>query len=355
MSASGALSSRHGAAAGAALRAFDEILRTIAFAGEESVIASIVPHLRDLLEADQAIAYRIAHHGASMGLDFGEAAGLGPKPWFRRLAEDYLGRSRGQVTTYRLPVPTPDERNSVYLLETPEARDRHFATPIVRELFPSLGIYRQDQIRTLICDGPHILAWIGAFRLDPFGPAEAERLEALVEPLHKRLKLEESLRRLAAQGAALDVAMDVLGAPAFILDRGGGVVHANEAGRALGRDERDALLQRGRGVLEGRLPEDPSLRLLHIQAEGLPPHSLLVQLPERSTEQRLAAFAKHWRLTRRQVEVLRYLIAGKPNKAIAACLEIQEGTVELHVTSLHRKVDVESRSELIAAFWSQTS
>lgn len=51
--------------------------------------------------------------------------------------------------------------------------------------------------------------------------------------------------------------------------------------------------------------------------------------------------------------MLREILEGKTNKVIGAKLGIQESTVELHVTSLMRKVAVENRSELISAFWSR--
>lgn len=106
------------------------------------------------------------------------------------------------------------------------------------------------------------------------------------------------------------------------------------------------------GASTGKLPPDPSLSLLRIQADGLPPHSLLVHQPARSGHPGLAAFAKRWDLTRRQTEVLQQLLEGKANKVIGDVLGIQESTVELHVTSIFRKVGVEKRSELIAAYWS---
>lgn len=351
----GDFASRHGTAAQASICAFDEIVRSIAFAGTEPVLESIVPHVRDLLDGDQALAYRIDCRGDAMTLDFGYCSGLGPQARFQEMTASYLSASKGQVTGYRLPTPEPLERNAILLLASAseELKRRHWSAPITRNLIPKLGLADQDQIRVLICDGPHLLTWIGAFRLTPFSRAEGERLQRLVEPLRNRLKLEESLRRLSVRGAALDIAMDALGAPAFILDRRGDVVHANEAGRALASDERAAFVERGKKALAGRGPSDQGLSLLQIQAEGLPPHSLLLQRPGSSSEKRLVAFQRHWKLTQRQSQVLQQILEGKPNKVIGAILGIQEGTVELHVTSLFRKAGVESRSELVAAFWSQ--
>jgi two-component system NarL family response regulator len=53
-------------------------------------------------------------------------------------------------------------------------------------------------------------------------------------------------------------------------------------------------------------------------------------------------------LTPRELEVLRLLAAGKPNKLIGADLAITEVTVKSHVQSLFRKLNVLSRTEAIA-------
>lgn len=222
---------RHGKAARTALREFDEIVRTIAFAGTEPVLDSVLPIARSFLEAEQALAYRLECHESGLDVDFAHCVGAGPM-------------------------------------------DR-----LLREVRPIL--------------------------------AEAR------EPL-----------------------------PAFILDRRGAVAHANEAGRALPHEERARLLERARS-----LGADGEIDLLPIHAQGIPSHAFLVQRAGPTLGQRLALFAKQWQLTPRQAQVLKEILEGRANKEIAAALGIREKTVELHVTALLRKVGVESRSELLAAFW----
>jgi two-component system NarL family response regulator len=53
-------------------------------------------------------------------------------------------------------------------------------------------------------------------------------------------------------------------------------------------------------------------------------------------------------LTPRELEVLRLLAEGKPNKLIGADLAITEVTVKSHVQSVFRKLNVLSRTEAIA-------
>lgn len=50
-------------------------------------------------------------------------------------------------------------------------------------------------------------------------------------------------------------------------------------------------------------------------------------------------------LTERQLQVLRLLAEGKPNKAICRELNIEEGTVKAHIASVFRVLDVTNRTE----------
>ncbi len=60
---------------------------------------------------------------------------------------------------------------------------------------------------------------------------------------------------------------------------------------------------------------------------------------------------KRWGATARELAVLRLVAGGDSNKEIALKLDIHEGTVERHLTSLLRKAKCDSRSRLIARFW----
>jgi DNA-binding NarL/FixJ family response regulator len=54
-------------------------------------------------------------------------------------------------------------------------------------------------------------------------------------------------------------------------------------------------------------------------------------------------------ITERQMDVLRCVIQGKPNKAIARDLDISEGTVKLHLSAVFRALDVHNRTEAVYA------
>jgi len=54
-------------------------------------------------------------------------------------------------------------------------------------------------------------------------------------------------------------------------------------------------------------------------------------------------------LTERQVDVMRLLSQGKPNKLIARDLGISEGTVKIHLAAIFRALDVRNRVEAVVA------
>jgi DNA-binding NarL/FixJ family response regulator len=53
-------------------------------------------------------------------------------------------------------------------------------------------------------------------------------------------------------------------------------------------------------------------------------------------------------LTRREIEILRLVAAGKTNRAIAAELVISEKTVARHLSNIFTKLDLSSRSAATA-------
>jgi DNA-binding NarL/FixJ family response regulator len=53
-------------------------------------------------------------------------------------------------------------------------------------------------------------------------------------------------------------------------------------------------------------------------------------------------------LTDRESEILRLLVEGKGNKAIAASLGLSEGTVKSHLRNIYRKLQVQTRAEAAA-------
>ncbi len=57
----------------------------------------------------------------------------------------------------------------------------------------------------------------------------------------------------------------------------------------------------------------------------------------------------HRLLTERQIDVMRLLSQGKPNKSIARELGISEGTVKIHLAAIFRSLNVRNRVEAVVA------
>ncbi len=54
-------------------------------------------------------------------------------------------------------------------------------------------------------------------------------------------------------------------------------------------------------------------------------------------------------LSRRELEILQFVIAGKPNKTIAGEMYISEKTVEFHLDNIYTKIG--ARTRLMAGVW----
>jgi DNA-binding NarL/FixJ family response regulator len=76
------------------------------------------------------------------------------------------------------------------------------------------------------------------------------------------------------------------------------------------------------------------------------PRKVLAKLLEESSEAKRGSAAKEPKFTERERQVLRLLVAGHPNRAIAEELGIDLITVKAHVGRLMRKVGVENRIAL---------
>ena len=61
------------------------------------------------------------------------------------------------------------------------------------------------------------------------------------------------------------------------------------------------------------------------------------------------ALRQHFRLTKREVEVLRLLLRGESNSGVARALRVSEHTAHHHTERILRKLHVHSRARLPAA------
>lgn len=110
----------------------------------------------------------------------------------------------------------------------------------------------------------------------------------------------------------------------------------------------DVMLSAVRLVLSGGIYVPPLLLQERVDgAVPTPAPAMATQAPPSgadSLEERLRKL-----LTERQIDVLRLLSQGKPNKLIARDLGISEGTVKIHLAAIFRALNVRNRVEAVVA------
>jgi NarL family two-component system response regulator LiaR len=104
-----------------------------------------------------------------------------------------------------------------------------------------------------------------------------------------------------------------------------GAIKAGATGYLLKDTEAEELHRAIKGAAEGKVQLAPEATV-HLMRE--------VRAPESPEE-----------LTERETEVLRLLARGKANKQIASALFVEEKTVKAHVSSILRKLGVQSRTQ----------
>jgi DNA-binding NarL/FixJ family response regulator len=89
----------------------------------------------------------------------------------------------------------------------------------------------------------------------------------------------------------------------------------------------------------------PPLLLANAQAQGWQPEP--VHAPSADAGRSIDGLRSL--LTERQIDVMRLLSQGKPNKLIARDLGISEGTVKIHLAAIFRALNVRNRVEAVVA------
>ncbi len=92
-----------------------------------------------------------------------------------------------------------------------------------------------------------------------------------------------------------------------------------------------------------------ALRLVLAGGIYVPPHAMRQETARLVPMTSQAKGMGENRLTARQMEVLRLLALGKPNKLIARELDLSEGTVKIHLSAIFRVLDVNNRTEAVLA------
>ena len=107
----------------------------------------------------------------------------------------------------------------------------------------------------------------------------------------------------------------------------------------------DVMLSAIRLVLAGGI-YIPPLLLANAQAQGWQPAEAPPTAP---ADPARSLDGLRNLLTERQIDVMRLLSQGKPNKLIARDLGISEGTVKIHLAAIFRALNVRNRVEAVVA------
>ncbi|HYH19993.1 MAG TPA: response regulator transcription factor [Azospirillum sp.] len=188
---------------------------------------------------------------------------------------------------------------------------------------------------TLISSGPFRICQHAANAHDAHAALEQGADPDLIVMALQEGSAEElaSLKRLrATSGARIAVLADAMADRSLSL--------ALKAGA-------DAYLNKG-------MSSESLLRSLHLVMLGevvYPTHvaSLLIATANERPQQPRVAPTPSNELSKREVQILRCLLAGQSNKAIARNLHITESTVKMHFKNVMRKINAQNRTQ--AAVW----
>ena len=262
------------------------------------------------------------------------------------------GRGRSEATSFALYDPLrPDARQRNVIVDENWFCLESATETLVGRAYVEAGLSRCSQLRVLVCDGPMLLAWVGAFRDEPLSGRERHILARLLAPLRRRLRIERMMGEAQPGMPALMAALEAVASPSFLVTACGNIEHANLVGRraldqhpnAVRTEVHDHLAanahRRGKPHIQVRVPGGMARYVVVLRDE-----------PWREAA-RMSAAARAWRLSARQIEVLAHLVRGDANKDIAVKLGVSPRTVEIHASAILRKAGADSRTHLARLVW----
>jgi len=332
----------------AALRAE---LGTVRLDGD-SVVDSVLPEVRDLLQTDTVMLYSVGEGLDGWTLTRWHQAGGDPRcgPLLRQALAK---KATSSIFYYDALWPAVAHRNRV--VDATRWIDRNQpgtweGSRMYREVLEPIGRHRHAQLRALVCDGPSLLAWFGACHPDTETAHQKRLIAALVPSLRQRLKLERQLEIAPRTSAALRAAMEQLGAAAFILGAHGTIHETNMAGRTLLTEDRSEITAALEDAQAGRA-NAREIALVPLVERGVAGYFLAIVRHD-PVEGRIASCVQYcvtrWNLTPRQAEVLALAAHGLANATIAATMRVGERSIEQHMTAIFDRAGVDSRAALVA-------
>ncbi len=318
--------------------------------GGPSVVRGVLGEVRAFAELESMVCMCPAERTTGWAIERFDCDNFANDTKFRQLSIAFLERAPRRFGWFDAICPEPEQRNVLLDLSVLVSRRELEQSPVFTEVFVPLHLQDTHQIRALICDGASLLAWFGAFHPVPADARQQEILIAMIPAFRRRLSIERRLASASMMTAALETALDHLGAPAFIVNGAGRVFEMNQSGKAL-LDTRRAEVSVALQDAIARQPSAMRFEVTQIRERGNEDQWLAI-LRSRTTDVRIAQAislaVKRFKLTARQRQVLELLLRGESNTTIAAGLAISERAVEQHVSAMFDRADVDNRSALIS-------
>ncbi len=341
-------------------RLFTDIQQELSVVREGvSPVERALPQVARLLRAEKAGAYGVEEWEGAFRPRFVHSFGVEASLYANKIAQVVSSTRRRPSRRFAWFDPDRPEawqRNTVVTYADLQARQPRRRVPM-QSAAGALGIVLEEQLRVLVCDGPSMLGLVAVYREEPWRQREHGLLARLVPPLRRRLRLERSLASAPLMGAALQRVFEAIAAPVFLLDGHGHVVVANVPGKVAlgqgGREQRRALRDAMNANAIGAPGTPSGFRVTRVVARGMGDHYLVIARQPPDGDRLAQASAQRWRLSRRQTQVLVWIVRGEGTARIAAELGISDRTVEDHVAAVLAKADVASRAQLMAAVLSK--
>ncbi|MEP6865164.1 MAG: helix-turn-helix transcriptional regulator [Deltaproteobacteria bacterium] len=336
------------------VRDIAEELATIRLDRPGSALPGILPAARRAIECESLLVLSPLERVTGWDIERFDHDNFSDGPEFRDRFLRFFATAPRRYAWYDASRPEPDQRNRLIDALAIIPPSEYEASRIYREVMEPSGLHLHRQPRVLVCDGPSLLGWFGAFHPMPFDARQNGLLAALVPAVRARLRMERQLAHTSRVHAVLDHALEQIGAPAFVVGATGQVLEASSSALVLLQSRRTEVTAAILDAVAGR-PRSCSglpLELTRIAEPGTPTCYLAV-MRAGSADTRIAsavlAACVRWGLTPRQRQVLELVVRGTATPTIAAQLGVSARAIELHLTALFDRASVDNRSALISA------
>jgi DNA-binding CsgD family transcriptional regulator len=312
-------------------------------------VANILPAVQRLLEVDSVLLVLPVLDTSGLRCERFQAVGLADNAEVQAMFASGFASSPTRFAWYDPVKPEAWQRNRVI-----DARDLMTDEQLAQTIFYQrtlrpANLHTQRQPRVLLCEGSSLLGWFGSFHSGAVQPRHRALLRRLIAPMRRRLSIDRTLAVALRQQASLHAVLDELGAPAMLVGRDGRLQENNAAARALSDQRPGELRAAIADAIKGQ-PSRISIDLVPIEERGTS-CGWLALVRDARDEQMVACISRAqscWRLTARQIQVLRRIICGQANLAIAIALGVSERAIELQVAKLLERVGAVSRAALVA-------